>query len=395
MNKKLSLLFSPLVPSKWREGANTHKLATHIENYFGSKTFLANSGRSCIYIFLKSIGIEPGDEVILQAYTCNAVPNPILWAGAKPVYVDIDPDTLNADVEEIAKKINSKTRCIIVQHTFGRPAEIEKIVELAKKWGIYVLEDCAHSLGAKYKGKKLGTFGDGAILSFGREKVISSLTGGALLINNKALVEPVASSFSRLGSFPISQSAKEILNFISWRAGLRKIYFSKSGYKVIKRLYQYDFFNVVTAKKELAGNQPDWHPSVFPDILASVALDEWSKIEKSNKTRAEIAEYYYNHLTNKAFKLLPEHDGVWLRLVALHPDAEEVLAEAKRRKFWFGNWYDSVIYPQDADLEKLSYESGSCPKAEKAARESLNLPNFVGMSFQEAEKVVEFINSYK
>ena len=120
--------------------------------------------------------IGEGDEVLVQAFTCVAVPNSVLWAQATPVYADIDA-TLNIDPIDVEKKITNRTKAIIVQHTFGIPADMDALVALAKKHNILLIEDCAHSLGATYKGKKVGTFGDAAFFSFGRDKVVSSVFG--------------------------------------------------------------------------------------------------------------------------------------------------------------------------------------------------------------------------
>ena len=401
MGKLTSTLSLLANPKNWQAGEKTRQLQKALEKYFGpdsigigAKVFLLNSGRSSIYVFLKALGIGRGDEVIIQAYTCNSVPNPVLWTGAKPVYADIDPQTLNVDPDQVAKKISSKTKAIILQHTLGRLGPIEAVVELAKKWGIYVLEDCAHCLGADHKGKKLGTFGDGAIISFGREKIISSLAGGALIINNQSLVKLFEQYTLEIPEFPKPQLGKEFLNFFAWRALLRRIYFNPTGQNLIKLLYKFDFFNVVTSQKELVGQRPSWHPSTFPNILAALALEEFEKIAKYNQTRRQIADFYYENIKNKAFKLLPKHSGVYLRVVALHPQASEVVSEAKKRGFWFGNWYDTPIYPKTADEEKLGYIRGACPNAERLSDQTLNLPNFIGMTFEEAGRVIEFINNF-
>ena len=134
---------------------------------------------------IKSFDITYGDEVIVQAFTCLAVPEVVIWCGAKPVYLDID-ESLNLDIRLLEKSISSKTRIIIVQHTFGIPAKIDMIKKIAQKHNIILIEDCAHSLGAKYNSQKIGTFGDAAFFSFGRDKVISSVFGGLAFINPRS-----------------------------------------------------------------------------------------------------------------------------------------------------------------------------------------------------------------
>ena len=127
--------------------------------------FSLNSGRSALMLILKALDIKAHDEIIVQAFTCNAVINPILQKKAKPIYIDVDK-TLNIDPKKIEARITKKTKAIIIQHTFGYPAEIEEIQKIAKKHNLFLIEDCAHALGAKYNNEYCGTFGDVAFFSF-------------------------------------------------------------------------------------------------------------------------------------------------------------------------------------------------------------------------------------
>jgi len=139
------LLFSP---RKWQGGKEIKKLEESFKKYFQAKfaiSFL--SGRTSLWSILKSLGIGEGDEVLLQAYTCVVVPNPIVALGAKPVWVDINKETFNMDVGDFEKKISKNSKAVIVQHTFGQPAWVEKIVKIAKKYKLFVIEDCAQALG--------------------------------------------------------------------------------------------------------------------------------------------------------------------------------------------------------------------------------------------------------
>ena len=227
-----------------------------LEEYFGLRVFTVNSGRSAIYLILKAAKIGRGDEVIIQAYTCNAVPNPILWTGARPIYADINPETLNIDPKDAEKKVTNKTKAIVIQHTFGRPGPLQELLDIAKRHKLLLIEDCAHCLGGTYNGKRLGTFGDVSILSFGREKVISSLAGGAIIVRNERLVKPVIDLVSDLPSIPLKRMTHEFFNFFAWRVLLRRIYFKDRGLTFIKQLNKHDFFNVVTAQKEKIGEKP-------------------------------------------------------------------------------------------------------------------------------------------
>ncbi|MDO8633230.1 MAG: aminotransferase class I/II-fold pyridoxal phosphate-dependent enzyme, partial [Candidatus Wildermuthbacteria bacterium] len=181
----LKLLFQPW---KWRRGKANEDLEYEFAEYLQINSAVSfNSGRSALMAILSVLGFKEGDEILLQAFTCNAVPNPVLWEGLKPVYVDCREDDYNMDAEDLEQKITQKSRAVIVQHTFGLPADLEKIQSICQKHNLVLIEDCAHALGARYKGRFVGTFGKLAFFSFSRDKVISSVYGGMAVTNDTAL----------------------------------------------------------------------------------------------------------------------------------------------------------------------------------------------------------------
>ena len=135
------------------------------------------------------INLKKNDEVIMPSYGFVSVPNAVLLKGAKPIFADIDPKTLNITYEEVKKRITNKTKAIYVIHYGGNPCEIEKISNLAKKKKIYLIEDCAHSFMAKYKNRFLGTIGDIGAYSFHETKNIVAGQGGCITINNPKLIK--------------------------------------------------------------------------------------------------------------------------------------------------------------------------------------------------------------
>ena len=160
----LKLLFQPW---KWKKGESIVNLENEFKKYLGVKYAISfNSGRSAFYAILKALNLEKGSDVLLQAFTCNAVPNPVLWADLNLVYIDcaddfnINADKLNGLIRE------NKPIVIVIQHTFGLPANINEILEIAKQNDLIVIEDCAHALGATYNGRKVGTFGKASFFSF-------------------------------------------------------------------------------------------------------------------------------------------------------------------------------------------------------------------------------------
>ena len=168
---------------RWKNEKETADLEDEFKKYLGVKyAFAFNSGRSALMAILDSLGLNRGDEVLLQAFTCNAVPNPVMWDGfkpiavyceeaaliRKPIYVDCDEKTFNIDTDDLKRKMTPKSRAVIVQHTFGLAADMDEILEICRQNNLILIEDCAHALGATYKGKPVGTFGNIAFFSFVR-----------------------------------------------------------------------------------------------------------------------------------------------------------------------------------------------------------------------------------
>src|SRR3990167_3281258 len=121
-------------PWEWIHGNSISEFKNDFGKWLGNRdVFTFESGRSALYFFLLTLDLKPTDEVLIQAYTCVAVPDPVIWAGAKPVYVDIDPDTFNMSVKDLTNKINPKSKVIVLQHTFGLPAQVAEVLEISEK----------------------------------------------------------------------------------------------------------------------------------------------------------------------------------------------------------------------------------------------------------------------
>ena len=150
-------------------------------------------GRVALYAILKAMKTGSGDEIVLPGYTCVMNVNPIKYLGAKPVYVDIEPNTFNLNVELLEKKITPNTKAIIAQHTYGYPCDMDAILEIANRKGLPVLEDCCLSLGSQYKGNITGTLGKAAYFSFQWNKPFTTGLGGMAITNDKDLAEKIKS----------------------------------------------------------------------------------------------------------------------------------------------------------------------------------------------------------
>jgi len=174
-------------------GPNVNGFEEDIETYLGEDSHVAcvSTGTGAIHLALVLAGVERDDEVLCQTFTFCGSANPIAYVGAKPVFVDSEPDTWNMCpyyLEEAIKdriSAGKKPKAVLMVHLYGMPAKIDEIVLICKKYDVFLIEDAAEALGSKYKGRACGTFGDISILSFNGNKIITTSGGGALVCRDK------------------------------------------------------------------------------------------------------------------------------------------------------------------------------------------------------------------
>lgn len=245
-------------------GPKTAKFEEIIRNYTASKYALSlNSCTAGLHTSLLSCGIKPGDEVITSPLTFAATANTIIHVGATPVFVDIKKETVNIDEDFIEKAITKKTKAIIPVHMAGRPCEMDKIMKIAKKHKLYVIEDAAQAIGASYKGKKIGSIGDMTCFSFYATKNITTSEGGIVTTNNPKWAE-------KIKIYRLHGMSKD-----AWKR------YSGSGYQHYDIIYPGFKYNMT-------------------DIAASIGIHQMAKINKFEKIREKIWNIY-----NNAFKDLP------------------------------------------------------------------------------------------
>ena len=146
-------------------GENVKKLEDAFAKYCGvEKAVGVASGTDALHVALRALDIGPGDEVITVSFTFIATVEAISYVGATPVFADINPETFNLDITELEKKITPRTKAIIPVHLYGQPVDMDTVKELAKKYNLFIVEDCAQAIGATYKGQKVGSFGPGELL---------------------------------------------------------------------------------------------------------------------------------------------------------------------------------------------------------------------------------------
>ncbi len=171
-------------------GANNKELEREFCEYFDCKHSVAlNSGTDALHLALRALDIGAGDEVISTAFTFVATSEAIGIVGAKPVFVDIDPDTFNIDPSKIEAAITPKTKAIIPVHLYGQPCDMDPIMDIAKRHNLFVIEDACQAIGAEYKGKKVGTIGDVGCFSFYPTKNLGAMGDGGLLTTNSQYIK--------------------------------------------------------------------------------------------------------------------------------------------------------------------------------------------------------------
>lgn len=172
------------------DGTFTHRCHAFLEQYLGApKVLLTTSCTHALEMTALLLGIGPGDEVIVPSFTFVSAANAFVLRGARPIFIDIRADTLNMDETQLDGLISARTKAIVVMHYAGVACEMDRILEIAGRHGIPVIEDNAHGLFGRYKGRPLGTFGDMATLSFHETKNVTCGEGGALVLNNPSRIE--------------------------------------------------------------------------------------------------------------------------------------------------------------------------------------------------------------
>jgi perosamine synthetase len=166
-------------------GPQLEEFEQSLARYIGTSHAIAvNSGTSALHLCIRALGISEGEEVIVPSFAFIAVVNALRYERATPVFVDIDPQTLNLDPNRIEEAITPKTRAILLVHTFGSPAALPEILEIARRRNLFVIEDACEAIGADYDGHKVGSFGDAGVFGFYPNKQITTGEGGAIVTNN-------------------------------------------------------------------------------------------------------------------------------------------------------------------------------------------------------------------
>lgn len=388
-----------LLPWKWKEwyeGKSLAMVQTWLQDYLGtSNVYLLDSGRSALLVALRAMKLKEGDEVIVPGYTCIVVTNAIRAVGAIPKLIDIG-DNLNIDVSRIEKEIRPHTKAILAQHTFGLPCDTGQIRELCDQYNLCMIEDCAHALGAHVGGQPVGTIADVAFFSFGSDKIVSSVRGGALAVHNSTLLDDINDQYDALPHMPRKLLWQHIC-YISAFAKL-KVCYRYGGKAILYVLRRLNITAVITEPEEKKGTVANWTPVRYPNILASHVYPQLRKLYEIKMKRRIIAQYYIKHLPeNVLLSDYAQHtERTYLHFPIRIERVEEYRQYMKQRGIQIGtDWNGAPIVPKQST--QIDTETAMIPVAKTLSNKIVQLPIHQNITVRKAKRVVyytvEFLNT--
>ncbi|GKV64850.1 MULTISPECIES: UDP-4-amino-4,6-dideoxy-N-acetyl-beta-L-altrosamine transaminase [unclassified Sporosarcina] len=355
----VSTLRSPFLT----QGPKVEEFEKKLADYVGAKYAVAfSNGTAALHGACYAAGIREGDEVITTPITFAATSNAVLYCGGTPVFADIDVATYNIDPEEIKKKITTKTKAIIPVDFTGQPVDLDAIMSIAKEHNLLVIEDGAHSLGAYYKGRKVGSQADMTMFSFHPVKPITTGEGGIITTDSKQYYEKL------------------------------KLFRSHGIQKTPYSLEQGDWYYEMT---DLGFNYR------MNDIQASLGISQLNKLDDFVERRKEIAALYNEKLADIPGIILPkqleETESGWhLYMIQLDgrlvkKSRREVFEEMRALNIGVHVHYIPVYW--HPYYRELGYERGICPVTERWYERALTLPIFPGMNEKDVNDVVGALKS--
>lgn len=352
-------------------GPTIKQFENQVAAYVGAKYAVAfSSGTAALHGACLAAGISNDDEVITTSMTFAASSNCVLYQGGVPVFTDIKSDTYNIDPNLIKDKITNKTKAIIPVHFTGQPVELEKISKIAQEYNLTVIEDAAHALGSTYKKKKIGSISDMTMFSFHPVKHITTGEGGIITTNNE-------------------------------------YYYQK--------LLQFRTHGITRNPNNLTENHGPWYYEMqflgynyrMTDIQAALGLSQLQKLDSFIAKRKQYVSMYNMALKDLPEVILPKQldhvDSSWhlyiiqLNLPMLKVDRKEIFQALQQENIGVNVHYIPIhLQPY---YQKLGYQKGICPNAEKLYESIITLPLFSEMSEQDANDVIQavkkVINFYK
>lgn len=341
----------------WTSGPQSKEFERMIAEYIGTKyAVVFNSGTSALHAAVLAHNIKEGDEAIVPSFTFIATANALLFVGARPVFADIESKTFGLDPEDVKEKITDRTKAIIPIHYGGSPCLIRELKEIAEDYNLILIEDAAESFGAKIKNKKVGTFGDSAMLSFCQNKVITTGDGGAVVTDSREIYEKLKliRSHGRL---------EDADYFSSWK---------RMDYVTLGYNYR------------------------MSDITAALGIAQLEKVGKIIQMRRKNAEYMSNKLCGMRNMSTPKplYDyyfhvyQMYTVRVRGGQRTRDDLAKYLAEKGIATKVYFHPVHLTHFYMKQLNYDC-KLPVTEEMSREVLTLPMYPSLTTEEMDYIVE------
>ena len=395
-------------PWKWKRGPAPQSLKNALKHFFGADAFLYGSGREGLHALLRAMHLRAGEEVIVQGYTCAVVANAIHAAGGVPVYSDITLETLSFDMSAIERSITKHTRAIICQHTFGIPADGETLRALCDRHTLFLIEDCAHVIPDRVGPAGIGHYGDFVLLSFGRDKAISGVAGGAILSRNPSVTQNLKTQEHSLIDYSLWTIFRYLLYPLLYRFA-RPFYGLWLGKAFLAIAGKTRILLPILEPDEKKGSMSPLLHSI-PNACATLALAQWNKRTTINDHRRMLTGFYLTHFVG-AYRDTPlqiknQQSKIYLWPSAITSDlplqkfpifienTQEMRKRLKRENIHLDDgWTGCVICPESVELDALHYEWGKDPVAEGLCQQILNLPTHPGMSLKDGQRLVKVLDT--
>jgi len=348
-------------------GPRVQQFTESLQQYFVAPHALTlTSATAGLHLALLGMNLQPGDEVITTPLTFAATLNTIVLAGGKPVLIDIDPNTLNMDMNLLEAAITPNTRVIMPVHFAGLPVDLDPLYALAEQYGLRVLEDAAHAMGTEYKGKRIGSFGDTQVFSFHPTKNMTTGEGGCVVTRDTQLAEQI----SRLRFHGIDRQA-----FNRYGKG------GSQDYEIVMPGYKYNMM----------------------DIQAAIGIHQLQELDGFIRRRTELANRYQEALSDWKEWTLPsspsyEHLHSWHIYTPLineeiaKMNRNEFMQAMKEKNVGTGLHYRAVhLYPYYR--QAFGFKLGDFPQAEDVCERIVSLPLFPSMTDAEHDRVLDVMYS--
>ena len=346
----------------WAIGPEVREFERKIAQYVGvNHAFAVNSGTSALHAALVAHGIGEGDEVIVPSFTFIATANAPLFVGAKPVFAEIEEETYGLDPEDVERRITAKTKAIIPIHYGGSPCHIEELQQIAQKHNLLLIEDAAESLGAAVNGRKVGSFGDSAILSFCAPKVITTGEGGMILTDSRDIYEKV--------KLICNHGRAETADYFS---STEQMEYVTLGYN----------FRMST-------------------MTAALGIAQMEKIDKIIRMRRENADYMSERLSQIEAVKTPRVPDRFFHVYQLYTiqlrdnsKLRDALMGYLLRKKIMARVYFYPVHLTQFYRRAFRYEEGYLPLTEKVASEVLTLPMYPTLTREEIDYSAQSIENF-